>query len=98
MLVEVAPQPLNRSRTVAISSLFRSGVLEKTRRAMSRFSDEHHVFITQSKHSKIGMRWRRITQESLRDGVWIWIDSRLISSQSFLSPIVPAASAAVYIG
>ena len=61
-------------------------------------SDEHHVFITQSKHSQIGMRRRRITQESLLDGLGIWIDSRLISYQSFLSPFVQAASAAAYLG
>ena len=44
------------------------------------------------------MRWRPIAQESLLDGLGIWIDSHLISSQSFLSPIVPAASVVAYLG
>jgi hypothetical protein len=44
------------------------------------------------------MRWTRIAPESLLDGVGIWIDSRLISYQSFLSPIVRAVSAAAYLG
>jgi hypothetical protein len=61
-------------------------------------SHEDHVCITRSKHSKIGMRWRRIAQESLLDGVGIWIDSRLTAPQSFLSPIVPAVSVVAYLG
>jgi hypothetical protein len=61
-------------------------------------SHEDHVSIPRATLSKIGMCWRRIAQESLSDGVGIWIDSRLISSQSFLSPIVPAVSVVAYLG
>ena len=43
------------------------------------------------------MRRTRIAQESFLDGMGISIDSRLKSSQSFLSPIVPAVSVAVYL-
>lgn len=59
---------------------------------MSRFSKRHDVCITRATHSKIGMCWGRIAQESLLDGVGIWIDSRLISCQPLLSPIVPSVS------
>ena len=44
------------------------------------------------------MRWRRITQESLLDGLGIWIDYRLKSYQPFLSPIVPEVSVVAYLG
>jgi hypothetical protein len=54
--------------------------------------------IPRATHSKLGMRWRPITQESVRDGVGIWIDSRLISCQSLLSPIVPSVFVAAYRG
>ena len=53
-------------------------------------SHEVHVCITRAKHSKIGMCCGRITQESLRDGLAIWIDSLLILCEPFLSPIVPS--------
>jgi hypothetical protein len=61
-------------------------------------SHEVHVCIPRATLSKIGMRWTRIAPESLRDGLAIWIDSRLISYQSFMSPIVPAVSVVAYLG
>jgi hypothetical protein len=61
-------------------------------------SHEDHVFIPRARHSKLGMRWRPKAPESLRDRVAIWIDSRLISCQSFLSPIVPSVPVAAYLG
>ncbi len=55
-------------------------------------SHEDHVCIPRATLSKIGMCWRQIAQESLRNGVGIWIDSRLISCEPLLTPIVPSRS------
>jgi hypothetical protein len=98
VLLEVAPQTLNRSRTVTVPltfSIYRAGIIATSHVTLSH---EDHVCIPQAKHSTIGMRWRRIAQDSLRDRVAIWNDSRLISCQPFLSPIVPSVFVAAYLG
>ena len=88
-------QSVEDNRQFLPFSIWRAGI---NARSHVTLSDGHHGCITRATHSKIGMLWRPITQESRRDGVWIWIDSRLISYQSFLSPIVRAVSAAAYLG
>lgn len=86
-------QPVEDNRQFLPFSIWPAGINATSHVTLS---DGHPVFITQSKHSKIGMRWRRIAQKSLLDVMGIWIDSRLISCQPFLSQILPAASAVAY--
>ncbi len=95
MLPEVAAQPFEDARHFLPYSLCSAKIIATSHVTLSH---EVHVCIPRAKLSKTGMCWRRIAKESLLDGLAIWIDSRRISCQSFLSPIVPSVFVVAYRG